>query len=127
MDIGTKRNVDVITIVFEDGKELTLTVSLDKEAVDSIEKSPSYQEAQTLRQKGAGDTWAVQKYYGMEKVEDKEGLRVAICKEFLDGPMLANATTAIDPYMSEEEQARAKRLAYGLKSPQHHHNPGGHR
>ncbi|OGY91288.1 MAG: hypothetical protein A3B31_00845 [Candidatus Komeilibacteria bacterium RIFCSPLOWO2_01_FULL_53_11] len=112
LDIGTKRNVDVITIVFEDGKELTLTVSLDKEAVDSIEKSPSYQEAQTLRQKGAGDTWAVQKYYGMEKVEDKEGLRVAICKEFLDGPMLANATTAIDPYMSEEEQARAKRLAY---------------
>ncbi|MEK7583859.1 MAG: hypothetical protein AAB490_01325 [Patescibacteria group bacterium] len=112
LDIGTKRNVDVITIVFEDDKELTLTVSLDKEAVDSIEKSPSYQEAQTLQRKGTADTWAVQKYYGMEKVEDSKGVRVAICKEFLDGPMLANTTTAIDPYMSEQEQAKTKRLAY---------------
>lgn len=113
-DIGTKRNVDVVTLIFSGDQSFTMTVSLDKERVIDMKDSPSFKESEILQNIDSDKTWAVQKYFGSIEVVDVDtgGKRFLICKEFLDGQMLGNFTT--DLHNSEELYGKhnMERLAY---------------
>ena len=114
LDLGTKRNVDAVTLVFEDDKQFSMTVSLDKDAVSEEGDSASYKEAAIPQQTDATASWSVQEYYGSQVLRDESGVRTLICKEFLDGQMLGNLTSEIFPAMTEEEKARMSRIAYAV-------------
>lgn len=95
-DIGTKRNVDLVKLVFEDGKELIMTVSMDKAALSDLAFSPSTIEANTLGRVNNPSAWCVQQYFGYRVSEDKEGKKGIVCKEYLPGHMLANYTFDVE-------------------------------
>jgi hypothetical protein len=102
--IGTKRNVDRIIMELTDNRVAAMTASLDVEPVEDLDNSPSYQEAMTLEHIDTKRAWCVQEYYGYTTLKDRRGERVLICKEFIPGQMLANAT--VDLEMGEERLGR---------------------
>lgn len=87
-DIGTQRNVDLVTLEIEGGKEAVMTVSMDREEVEDIVDSPSYSEYEAISDVDSEKSWCVQDVYGFTEVESAEGVRGLICKEFLPGQML---------------------------------------
>lgn len=89
-DIGTKRNVDLMAMVFDDESSLAMTTSLDKEPVAREIDSPSLQEAAILRQVNPKAAWSLQEYLADSVVQDERGTRGFIVKEFLPGDMLGN-------------------------------------
>jgi hypothetical protein len=102
-DIGTRRNVDIVTIILEDGTEFSMTVSLDKEAYKSPLDSPTYKEHETLKDQENSNVPAFQKLYGHTNSEDGGGFRSLICKEYIPGTMLENITHEIDGLMEGDE------------------------
>ena len=115
LDVGTKRDVDKFVVKFEGGAEMVMTVSLDKQSVAKKYQSPSLQETSVLEKVRHHDiAWSVQRWLGSTFIEDKDGTRGLICKEFIPGFMLANYTSdvamAIDAYGLEA----MRQLAYAV-------------
>jgi hypothetical protein len=102
-NIGSRRDVDCITLVADDGKSFTFTVSLDKKPYRQIGESHSLQEADTLIPlNGSENLWAVQKCYGATKVIIGSGLHGIVFKEFLPGRMVSNFTNIVgSPFENE--------------------------
>lgn len=103
--IGTKRNVDCVRIVLKDRAPITATLSLDREAVEEVDDSPSFQEAESLASVDGDDAWCVQRFYGLRILEHVDGKRGLICKEFLDGDMLASVLPLIAVAQDEHAQS----------------------
>lgn len=112
-DIGTKRNVDLLTIVFNGGEYLAITVSLDKETFEDITESPSFQEAEILKNIDSSKVWSLQKYFASIEVKDKNGQkRFLNCKEFLEGQMLGNFMADLVFFEIQYGRSRMEELAY---------------
>ncbi|OGI94141.1 hypothetical protein A3A07_00890 [Candidatus Nomurabacteria bacterium RIFCSPLOWO2_01_FULL_41_52] len=116
LDLGTKRNVDLITLVLKDEKEFSVTVSIDKHATHDIHQSPSFQESQALSNIDTGKAWAVQRFLGYKTIEDSvDGkFKGLICKEFIPGEVLGNVTADIELSKETHGEAAMKKLAYAV-------------
>lgn len=109
--IGQKRNVDRIVLVMENGMVAEMTVSLDKEYVTDASASPSLREAAILSGRDQDRVWSVQQCYGSTVLEDKEGIRGIVCKEFLEGEMLANLLTDIEDAVARYGEDHLRNVA----------------
>ena len=116
LDLGTKRNVDLITLVLKNKNELSITVSIDKYAHDNIEQSPSFQESQALSGIDTSKAWAVQRFFGYKTIEDSVDGRFKgfICKEFIPGEVLGNVTADIEMAKETHTEEAVKKLAYAV-------------
>ena len=111
-DLGMNRNVDLITIIFDDNQFFTTTISLDKEIFNDIKDSPSFKETQILKNIDSTKVWAVQKYLASIEINEKGKKKFLICKEYLEGQMLANIIVNLE--ISEQTYGRTnmEKLAY---------------
>lgn len=116
LDLGTKRNVDLITLVLRDQSDLSLTVSIDKYATHDVAQSPSFQESQALSNVDASKAWAVQRFFGYKTIEDSVDGRFKgfICKEFVPGEVLGNFTADLETAKETYGEEAMKRLAYAV-------------
>lgn len=89
INFGTKRIVAKIILVDKIDRTLRATVSIDRNSCDPAGKySPSIQEAKTLKKIDPARTWSLQRLLGSKKIEDEEGIKGVIAKEFIPGRML---------------------------------------
>jgi len=101
LDIGTRRDVDLVTLETDKG-DLTFTVSLDKDPHQVAGESHSRQEANTLMSSNTSQgRWATQRCYGYVTVRIGGRPRGVIVKEFLPGVMLGTYTG----YIGRPEEA----------------------
>lgn len=121
-NVGTKRNVDRFLFRFSDGKEISVTVSLDRERYDRASDSASLAEAAVLSRM-ENNVLAFQKYYGALSLPTVDGRRGLICKEYLPGVMLESVMknqallegVGTSVSMQEVIQATAEMVAITLK------------
>ena len=116
MDLGTKRNVDLITLVLKNKGEFSVTVSIDKYPAGHIEQSPSFQESQTLSKIDSTKVWAVQALHGFKVIEGsvEGGIRGLICKEFIPGEVLGNFTADLESVVEVHGKEAIRRVAYAV-------------
>ena len=113
LDVGTKRNVDKVTLKCNDHPDLVITASIDKERYRRQEDSPSMKETEILRMvKEPSLVWSVQRWYGSTLISDARGMRGIICKEYLPGVMLENFTLDIEETLLDNEPSVIADLAY---------------
>lgn len=107
MDIGTRRDVDLVTLETDRGK-INFTVSLDKEPYRHVGESHSRQEANILMSSNTSQgRWATQRCLGFTSVEINGQPHGAITKEFLPGVMLTGFTRVVG---TPEEEMLAPHL-----------------
>ena len=95
MNIGTRRDVDRICIVTEQG-EVSFTISLDKKPYAHINESHSKQEADVLIPYASSQNlWATQDCFGFTTIRIAGRAHGVIFKEYLPGVMISNHTTIV--------------------------------
>jgi hypothetical protein len=116
LDLGTKRNVDLVTLILKDESELSITVSIDKYPTHDIHQSPSFQESQALSNIDTSKAWAVQRFFGYKTIEDSVDGRFKglICKEFVPGEVLGNVTADLEIAKETHSEDAIKKLAYAV-------------
>lgn len=115
-DLGTKRNVDLVTLIHDGGQKFIMTVSIDKIVRENIKDSPSYKEAEVLRNADPSTAWSVQKYFGYHTIHyaDYDETKGLVCKEFLPGQMVANLTNDIERAVEEYGEGTMKNTARAI-------------
>lgn len=117
-NIGTKREVDLVTIIFKNGEKAEFTTSIDIASCYEDEETASEREAANLHLLRNRDVQGVQKLYGFRKIEVEDPYsedpknKVVICKEYLEGEMLEGYIMDIDHTVEQIGEEAFRRIAY---------------
>lgn len=115
LDLGTKRNVDRISLVCKDMRTLEMTVSIDKEPAAEDATTPTLQETEVLSNvKEPLLTWSVQKWFGTTTFRGEDGMHAIICKEYLPGTVLSALTHDLDMGVAQYGEEFVRQIAHAV-------------